>query len=151
MSARKRPDAFTGDLFTGIPAPVPQLQGSMDFRKPVANLVSTLIRESGITRYAIASRVSELADHETSKAILDSYTAESRDECNLPLWKAPLLELATDRRDLAEWHASVLGGRVLWGEEVLDADIGRMKRLIGELQDKVKHVERVQRIVKGRR
>lgn len=151
MSGRKTSHtAFTGDLFSNIPAPLPQREGTMDFRARVALLVTELVRASGQSRYAIAAKMSELADVETSKAVLDSYTAESRDACNLPLWKAPLIELATDRRDLAEWHAGVLGGRILWGADVIDADVGRMKRQVAELQDQLRRAEALQRVVKGR-
>ena len=151
MSGRRsRMDASTGDLFSGIPSPLPLREGSMDFRKPVALLISDMIKASGESRWAIAARMSELADVETSKAVLDSYTAESRDACNLPMWKAPLLELATNSRRLAEWHAESLGGRVLWGSDVLDADVGRMKREMAQLQDQLRKTEQLQRLVKGR-
>lgn len=148
MSARasgRRSDGLTGELFTGIPQPAPKAPGSMDFRRPVAQLVSDMLKAAPATRYAIAARMSELADHETSKALLDSYTAETREASNLPMWKAPIIEIACDRRDLAEWHVSVLGGIALWGDEVLDADVGRRKRQIAQLQAEVKAIEQVQR------
>lgn len=144
----RRSDGLTGELFSSIPAPAPATPASMDYRKPVAQLVSQLLKDTPDTRYAIAARMSELADHETSKAILDSYTAESREECNLPLWKAPLIEAACGNRYLAEWHASVLGGRVLWGSDVLDADIGQRERLIHDLQQEVKELRRYRKQVR---
>lgn len=149
---RTRSDALTGELFSSIPAPVPQRPGSMDFRRGVANLVSDMLRQSHASRYAIAARMSELTDVETSKALLDSYTAESRGECNLPFWKAPVIEVACNRRDLAEWHAAVLGGRVLWGAEILDADIGRYEREIAALQHELKTLRKQQLLLpRGRR
>lgn len=122
----------------------------MDFRAPVAQLVSRMIHESEMTRWAIAARMSELADVETSNALLDSYTAESREECNLPFWKA-LIELATGNRSLVEWHATVLGGRVLWGVDVIDAEIGRRKREMADANAEIKELERIQRLHRGRR
>lgn len=120
----------------------------MDYRKPVAQLVSQLLKDAPGTRYAVAARMSELAEHETSKAVLDSYTSDCREACNLPLWKAPLIEAATGSHVLAEWHAGCLGGRVLWGHEVIDADIGRRERLIAELKTEVVALKQHQR---GRR
>lgn len=143
-------DDLTGELFANIPQPAPLEPGSMDFRKTVTQLVSGILKASADSRYVIAARMSELADHETSKAILDSYTAESREECNLPLWKAPLIEAATNTRALAEWHAGVLGGRILWGAEVTDADVGRTERQIAELQGQLAALKRFQR-ERGRR
>lgn len=147
---RRHADAFTGELFSTIPAPMPQTAASMDYRAKVAQLVSQAIKDADSSRWVIAARMSELADVETSKAILDSYTAESRDECNLPFWKTPLLEAATGSRALAEWHAGVLGGRVLWGAEILDADLGNVERQIVELQEQRKRLRAFQQ-QRGRR
>lgn len=150
--SRSRSDALTGELFSTIPTPAPLSAGTMDYRRGVANLVSQILKEAADSRYVVAARMSELADHETSKAILDSYTAETREECNLPLWKAPLIEAATGSRSLAEWHAGVLGGRVLWGAEITDADIGRTERQIHELQEQLKGLKQFQRqLPRGRR
>ena len=151
MSRPRRSDSLTCDLFAAIPAPLPETPASMDFRGPVAQLVSEMIKGSSLSRWAIAARMSELADVETSKALLDSYTAISREECNLPFWKAPLLEASLGDRSLAEWHARVLGGRVLWGADVLDAEIGRRKREIADAGAEIKALERMQRISRGRR
>lgn len=139
MSAR-RGDTLTGDLLADAPAPAHR-PGSMDFRKEVAQLVSTALKDTDASRYAVAARMSELADHETSKAVLDSYTAESREACNLPLWKAPVLEAASGSRRLAEWHAQVLGGRVLWGDQILDADLGSRRRQLAQLMEEVRVIE----------
>lgn len=147
----RRSDGLTGELFSTIPAPMPQTAASMDFRSKVAQLVSQAIKDAEGSRWVIAARMSELADVETSKAILDSYTAESREECNLPFWKTPLLEVATGSRSLAEWHASVLGGRILWGAEILDADLGSVERQIAELQAQRKHLREFQQLRRGRR
>lgn len=147
MSRRSRSDALTGDLFGGRATPI-FLPGSMDYRKTVAALVSQGLAAAEGSRYTVAGRMSELADVETSKALLDSYSSESREECNLPLWKAPVHEIATNTRDLAEWHAGVLGGRVLWGEEIIDADIGRAERELMKIQTQLKALKQLQR---GRR
>lgn len=144
MSVR-RPDTLTGDLFSKIPTPMPETPGTMDFRARVSLMVSQMLKEYPGTRYQVAARMSELADVETSKAILDAYTAESREESNLPLWKAPVIELVTNTRHLAEWHAAVLGGRILWGDEVTDADVGRTERQIAELQAQLSALKEFQK------
>lgn len=144
--AARRSDPLTGDLFTSIPQPLPEHPESMDFRTLVAQMCAEMIQGAPDSRWAIAARMSELSGVETSKALLDSYTAASREECNLPFWKAPLIELATGNRRLAEWHASVLGGRVLWGRDVLDAELGKVQRQIEELRDQ----ERAMRVLRRR-
>lgn len=143
-SPRRRSDALTGDLFGTNPTPL-ALPGSMDFRRAVAALISAGLKKAEGSRYAVSARMSELADVETSKALLDSYTAESRDESNLPLWKAPVYGIAANDRSLAEWHVGVLGGRVLWGREIADAEVGRCQRQIAELQEQIKSLKQMQR------
>lgn len=134
----RRSDALTGDMFSTIPTPAPMTPGSMDYRSRISLMVGEILKTYPGSRYEVAARASEMADVETSKAILDAYAAESREESNLPLWKAPVIELVTGSRILAEWHAEVLGGRILWGEEVTDAEVGRAERQIAELQEQVK-------------
>lgn len=149
--SRARADAFTGELFCNIPEPRPALPESMDFRAPVAELVSDMLAKAkakGIDRWDVAARMSRLSGHETSKAIIDSYTAPSREECNAPLWKAPVMELACDERDLAEWHAGILGGRILWGSDVMDAEIGRMQRELDELKARLRDATHLRRRVR---
>lgn len=140
----RRSDGLTGELFAGIPAAMPKTPASMDFRKPVAQLVAKMLKATHADRWEVAACMSRLAGHETSAAILDSYTAVSREECNIPLWKAPLIEIVTDQRDLAEWHAGVLGGRVVWGDEILDANLGGIDRRIAELQEQRKAIKQFQ-------
>ncbi len=139
--SRNRSDALTGELFSSIPTAVPAVPGAMDFRKPVAELVAGLLANAKRDRYDIAARVSRLCDHETSKAILDSYTAPSREECNLPLWKVPSMEIACNSRGITEWLVGVHGGRVLWGEQVLQADLGEIETRIQHLQEQRRQVK----------
>lgn len=132
---RKRSDHCTGELFSAIPSPMPALPGAMDFRKPVAEMVAGVLANAKRDRYDVAARVSRLCDHESSKALLDSYTAPSREECNLPLWKVPALEIACNSRAITEWLVGIHGGRVLWGEEVLQAGLGEVESQIQQLME----------------
>lgn len=131
---RNKRDAFTGELFAAIPSPMPAIPGAMDFRKPVAELVAGLLANAKRDRYDVASRISRLCDHETSKAMLDGYTAPSREEFNLPLWKVPATEIACNSRGITEWLVGIHGGRVLWGEQVLQAELGNVESQIQALQ-----------------
>lgn len=146
--SRNRSDALTGELFSQIPNAVPAVPGAMDFRKPVAELVEGMLANAKRDRYDVAARISRLCDHETSKALLDSYTAPSREECNLPLWKVPAIEIACNSRDVTEWLVAVHGGRVLWGEQVLQADLGQIESRIQHLMEQRRQVKEVLRRAK---
>ena len=142
---RTRADALTGELFSASPQAIPAVPGAMDFRKPVAELVAGVLANAKRDRYDVAARISRLCDHETSKALLDSYTAPSREECNLPLWKVPALESACNSRGITEWLVGVHGGRVLWGAQVLQADLGEIESRIQQLQEQRRVVKDVLR------
>lgn len=141
---RKRSDALTGELFDSIPSPMPASPGTMDFRKRYAGMVSDAIAayrgkdSDSQKRYYIAARMSELADHDTSKVTLDAYSAPSNEAHNLPAWKVLTFEVATNSRIFTEFQVAFHGGRVLWGEEVLQAEIGSVESQIQELMEQRK-------------
>jgi len=130
MKRKARSDALTGDMFA-VPRPAAQVPGSMDFRQPVTLIVGDMLKDAhaaGLDRFEVAARASRLAGRDVSKAMLDGYTAESREEFNCPLWLAPVLEIVCSSTRLAEWHGSVVGGQLLLGAATLDAEIGRLER-----------------------
>ncbi len=139
-----RRDACTADLFA-VPQPAAPIPASMDYRAQVSHLVSAMLADAhaaGIDRYEVASRASRLAGRDVSKAMLDGYTSEAREEFNLPLWLAPVLETVCSATQLAQWHAGIRGGRVTFGPEAIDAEIGRLaheqeqtKALMRDLKD----------------
>lgn len=132
MSARRR-DSLSGDLFLdGIPRPAPALPASMDFRPQLSHLVGDMLtaahaRDPELDRYGIAALMSRYAGKEVSKAMLDGYTAESREAFNLPMWLVPALETACGSTALSEWLAEIRGGRLVLGPAAIDAEIGRLE------------------------
>jgi hypothetical protein len=127
--SKRRADASTGDLFA-LPRPAAAIPGSMDYRAAVSHLVGDMLKDAhaaGVDRYEVASRASRLAGRDVSKAMLDGYTSESREEFNVPLWLAPVLEIVCSCTRLAEWHGDVVGGQLLLGSETIDAEIGRLE------------------------
>lgn len=134
-----RRDSQTGDLFA-VPRAAAQVPASMDFRAVVAHLVTDMIQAGEGDRYAIAGRMSRLVGKDVSKAMLDGYTAESRVAFNLPLYLVPALEAACETTLLTEWLASVRGGRVLLGRDVLAAELGRLERQRDELAEQSRRI-----------
>lgn len=123
-----------------IPRPAPITAGALDLRKRFASMIADGVSDyrgkdgDASKRYYIAMRMSELAEVETSKGLLDSYSAPSREECNLPAWKIPAFEVATNTKHFTNFLVAFHGGLALWGQDVMDAEIGRMQREMDELK-----------------
>lgn len=125
----RRSDALTGDLFA-VPRAPALIPGSMDFRAETSLLVGEMVEEArgaGLDRWEIASRASRLVGRDVSKHMLDGYTAESREEFNVPMWLAPVLEIVCSSTRLGDWHAAKVGGQLLLGAATIDAEIGRLE------------------------
>jgi hypothetical protein len=127
---RRAGGAHTRDLFE-IPQAHTPMPGSMDFRTAVSELISQLLADAhhaGLDRHEVAARASRLSGKDVTKNMLDGYTSPAREEFNCPLWLAPVLEIVCSCTSLANWHASVHGGRLSVGAETIDAEIGRVMR-----------------------
>lgn len=145
-----RSDALTGDMFA-LPRPAAPVPGSMDFRQPISLLVGDMLKDAhaaGLDRFEVAARASRLAGRDVSKAMLDGYTSESREEFNTPLWLAPVLEIVCSSTRLAEWHGSIVGGQLLLGAATLDAEIGRLERERQRAAEQIKALKDLSRRVR---
>lgn len=134
-------DGLTGDLFA-VPTPAQPVPGSHDYRSQVSGLVGDILKQAADDRYAIASRMSRLAGKDVSKAMLDGYSAESREEFNLPLYLLPALEAACGTHAITHWLVHVRGGRLLIGREALTAELGRLEQLRDEASHAIRDLKK---------
>ena len=58
--------------------------GSFDVSLRLKAAITEAIKHCNLSRYEVASKVSELTGHDLTKAMLDQYTAESREDCCMP-------------------------------------------------------------------
>lgn len=134
---KRQLDNRTPDLFSlSIPQPAPERPGSMDYRVEVAHELGEVIRESGLDRYEISARVSRLAGRPVSKAMLDGYTAESREEFNVCLALVPVIETVCRSTRLTGWAAAKRGGELLIGRDALAAELGRIEEQRSALSER---------------
>lgn len=151
----RRSDGLTGELFAGnqIPRPAPLELGSMDYRTQVAVLFAEMLKEAerhdpDLDRPMIALQISRLTGKDVSKAMLDGYTAESRDTFNVPLWLAPAAEAVCNSTALSSWFAALRGARLVLGPAALDAEIGRLQNEVSESQDRLRELRALRRSVR---
>jgi len=90
----------------------------------------------------VASRMSELTGHEISKTMLDAWTAESREAWRFPFEYATAFEIACDTYCLTEFQARKRGCKVYAGDEVRQAEIGRLESQMGEMATKLKALKK---------
>lgn len=145
-----RRDHHTGDMFA-IPRPACADPGAMDYRRAVSGLVAEMLAgaaAAGLDRYEVASRASRLTGKDVSKAMLDGYTAESREEFNVPLWLSPVLETVCSSTLLTAWAAGVRGGQLLVGADTIDAEIGRIERERDTAAERLRQLKDLRRRVR---
>jgi len=126
----KRVDERTLDFFEVPQAPAP-VNGSLDCAAELcatlADMITDSINRKVIrSRYDLAARMSELTGHEITKAMIDAWTAESKEAWRFPFQFAPAMEAACDSTALQELFGRKRGSRILVGEDALLAEMGRL-------------------------
>jgi len=97
-------------------------------RKEIARVMSHAIAECGVDRKKLAADMSLRLGRRISKAMLDAYTAESR-ETHIPSFDVAMaFDLATNRHALCRYFAEKLGGQLALEEELLLMRLGRVAR-----------------------
>lgn len=141
----KARDTITADLFEVPVAPAP-IGGSLAYAEELCAVLAEAITRSGLTRYSIAARMSELTYRDITKAQLDAWTAESKDGWRFPFEYAAAFEVACGCICLQELLARKRGTRILVGEEALLAEMGRLdQQEINIKKSKAAIRERLQR------
>ena len=138
----RRVDKLTFDMFE-IPAPAPTTPGSLNLSREIAAVMSDALKGCPYDRIEVAARMTRMLGKEVSLSMLNAYTAESRETHIPPLDKAIAFDAATDGHALADYFAGKRGGRVLFGEEALLAELGRLEQLRDEIEHKRKKIHQL--------
>jgi hypothetical protein len=136
------PRQMTLDELFEIPRQVEATPASLDHGKEVSHLLSTALKETTKSRYEICARMSELLGHDISISMLNAWTAESREAWRFPLEYATAFEIACETYCLTEFQARKRGCKVYAGDEVRQAEIGRIESQIGEMTAKLKALKK---------
>lgn len=139
---RHAKDDKTLDIFA-VPQPVISVPGHSNFAAQVSEMVSELLKSSELDRYEIAARVSRLSGDDVSKNMLDAWSSPARSEHNIPLYRAPLLEEVCASHSLTNWLVHLRGGRVAYGREALDTELGRWERVAADATRKARELKRM--------
>ncbi|MNN29347.1 hypothetical protein D3C81_1429460 [compost metagenome] len=139
---RRVRDTRTLDIFA-IPEPVTPLPGECNYGAQVSELVSEILKSCDLDRYEIAARMSRLSGDDVSKNMLDAWSSPARTDHNLPFYRAALLEEVCASHLLTDWLVRLRGGRVAYGRDALNAELGRLERQRDEAARKARELKRM--------
>ncbi|OGT19267.1 MAG: hypothetical protein A2342_02480 [Gallionellales bacterium RIFOXYB12_FULL_54_9] len=136
-------DTLTGDLFASVPQATPMTAGAWRFRSEIAHVMGEAIKACAKDRYQIAADMSRLLARPISIETLNKYTSEASEDHIPNLETAIAFDAATEQLALADFFAKKLGCRVLPGEQVLLAELGRLDVLKGDIARQEKAIKKV--------
>lgn len=130
---RRIHDTLTLELFD-VPTPTPPLAGGLDLDAALRAAICDAIKHCDLDRLGVAAEMSRLTGRNISKAMLDAYTGDSRDDHNFPFRYAAAFEVATGSYCLTQLLARQRGCTVLVGEEALLAELGRLEQMEADVK-----------------
>lgn len=89
--------------------------------------MSEALKQCNHDRYEVAARMSRYLGEEVSKHMLDAYTAESRGDHNISLYRALAFDFATDTHALLDFIAKKQGCLLSVGKDALLAKLGKLE------------------------
>ena len=140
-------DPWTGDIFE-IPTVDIVIPGESHYAREISETVALMLAESGIKdRYQISAEVSRMAEKDVSKHMLDAYCSPARLDHAFPFWLAPIFETVCQSHLLTNWLVAKRGGRVAYGVDALDSEIGKLEMLkedmLKDINGKLKELKRI--------
>lgn len=104
--------------------------GSLDVDKQFREAISSALKDSKLSRYGVAARMSELTGSEITKSMLDSWTAESKENHRFPAIYLPAFCEAVGSAEPLAILARLVGVFVLPSPDALRAEIQRLEEEI---------------------
>lgn len=114
--------------------------GSMSISNQLRGEISEGLRQSGLSRFEVAARMSELLGVEITKSQLDSWTAESKEGHRFPAEYLPVFCRVTGYNEPLRMMARMVQCYLLESEDALHAELGRIDRAKKDLTKKEKAV-----------
>jgi hypothetical protein len=139
---RHAKDDKTLDIFA-VPQPVLCLPGQGNYAAQVSELVSEILKDSDFDRYEIAAQMSRLSGDDVSKNMLDAWSSPARLDHNLPFYRAALLEEVCASHVLTDWQVHLRGGKVAYGREALDTELGRLERVAANATRRARELKKL--------
>ena len=109
--------------------------GSLDIDRQFRDAISEALKRCPLSRYQVVARMSELTETDITKTMLDSWTAESKDQHRFPAIFLPAFCEAVCCSDPLKLLGKLVGVFVMPGPEALRAEIQRIEEDINKKQN----------------
>jgi hypothetical protein len=109
--------------------------GSFDIDRQLRAAISEALKHCPLSRWQVAARMSELTGQEITKAMLDSWTAESKENHRFPAIFLPAFCEASGCNEPLIMMGKLVGMFVMPGPEALRAEIHRIEEEISKKQN----------------
>ncbi len=108
-----------------------------------------MLKQDQRTREEIAGALSAAMGEDVSRWMLDAYASPARDTHNISFGRAIALMSVTEDYALIEEAVHRLGGRILWGDEIVTARLGHLQaqrtRIDAEIKQLRGHAQPIER------
>jgi hypothetical protein len=140
----KRRPAFSRDqLAFSFEVPVrDRSEGALaGLARVTSSAIARVLHEDGRSRRDLAFALSRLLDEDISTMTLDGWASEARDQFNAPFYRTLALIAATERFDVLDALMREIGAAVIFGDEIVTAQLGHIDRQIAALRDRRRVIE----------
>jgi hypothetical protein len=120
--------------------------GSMQCKDELQRAIDNAIRRSPLSRHQIAGEMSHLLDEEISKAMIDSWTAESKSDRHIPAEYLPAFCRVTGNQEPIEVLNQKADLIALQGPEALRSEIHQMREEATRVQQEIRKREQLLKI-----
>ena len=116
------------------------IPGRLNISATLRELVSQALKHPHLNRYGVAAEMSKLLGKEITKSMLDSWSAESKENHRFPLDYFNAFVEATGDKTILRLICEKADGYFIEGEDALLTELGRIEKQKEELAKKEKLV-----------
>jgi hypothetical protein len=117
------------------------LPGRLNTDQTIRELISQALKKSPLNRYEVAAEMSRLLGREITKAMIDSWSAESKGRNRLPVAYLSAFTTATGDRELLRHVCDMSGGVYIENEDALRLELGRVEEEKKKLREKERFIK----------
>lgn len=109
--------------------------------RQMSGMVALALKDDQRSREEIAGAMSALLDEPVTKMMLDAYASESREGHSVAAHRLLALIAVTERFDLLDMMARKIGASILYGDQLITAELGNIDRQMAKLRERKKTIQ----------